>query len=165
MVVRGCISLRLASGARAAPRYPMSAPVGIALMSVVVAVNIIELVYPMSVVKLHETIRCFVPSATTQGVPPSVALMTVPSRTGNALPIVRGSPAETSTASFDRYEDARANAEMGRRTPAVITQKDFPSALFTRVPSGCWVRLVMSVPGVPSDARYVGLTGIAAADE
>src|SRR5438132_12109775 len=114
MVVRGCISLSLASGARAAPRYPMRAPVGIALMSVVVAVNIIELVYPMSVVKLHETIWCFVPSATTHGVPPPVALMTVLSRTGYALPIVRGSPASTSAASLYRYADARAIADTAR---------------------------------------------------
>src|SRR5206468_9862061 len=108
--------------------YPMRAPVVIALRSALLAVSIIVLVKPIADAKADDTKRCLVPSLTSHGAPESVALMYVPSRTGTAAPSGRARSATVAvTASFDRYSDARASAEIGRRVLVWITQNDLPS--------------------------------------
>src|SRR5438874_9336211 len=99
----------------------MRAPVGIAFRSAVVAVSIMEVVYPMNVANAVETKRCFVPPLTIHGAPPSVALIKAPLRTAKALPAGnRRSPDVIVTTSFNRYQDERARTEMGRNVPTSI---------------------------------------------
>src|SRR5579864_2008085 len=127
----------------------MRVPVERAFISVVDPVSIIADVKPIAAAKSVDTKRCLLPPPLIQGAPPSFALISAPFRTGTTVPKGKvRSAAVAVTASFERYNDARAKAEMGCRVLVWITQNDLPSALFNNVPSGCWVKLVISVPAV-----------------